>query len=233
MGAGKLAIAAGGALLTISLIASAIAGEVDYVVQPDTFAALLASAASGDLKSPPKFERDSFAGFDAIDSAELGGTKATELTAGGHSVLVRAIPVRIGPQNAVIYLRKDTVPVPDDEVDALLEVETTVASGKKVAVLTEQGINSMIVGNSLTGFSRGARWTEYYAPDGAIRGNWRNSRYLAKWSVNDREMCFDYAEQAKYCLIYSVVGEQVFFYQSDGSGGQRTFRLLPGNPLGL
>lgn len=233
MSAGKRAFIAGVTLFAMSSLAMAIAGENDIADRSDPFGALLATTAAGDLQPPPKSELDTFAGFEAIDSIELGVTKATDLASGNRSVPIRAIPVRIGLQDAVIYIRKDAVLIPQEEADALFEIETTFSSGKKVALLTGRGINSMIVGNSLTGFSQGGWWTEFYAPDGTIRGRWRGSRYLAKWSVEGKMMCFHYPEKKNYCLMYSAVGDQVFFYQPDGTGGRKGFKLLPGNPLGM
>lgn len=233
MSFGRLAFAAGLAMFALSSTATTVAGDADATGQSEAFSDLLTSTAAGNLRPPPKSELDSFEGIDAIDSIELGVTKGTDLATGNRSVPVRAIAVRIGLQDTVIHIRKDAVTVPKEEADALFEVETTVASGKKVALLTGQGINSMIVGHSLKGFARGGWWTEYYAPDGTIRGQWRGTRYLAKWSVEGKKMCFHYAERNNYCLMYSVVGDEVFFYQPDGTGGRKAFKLLAGNPSGL
>lgn len=233
MSAGKCAFVAGVTLLAMSSFATAIAGETDIDGQSDTFSVLLANTADGNLQPPQKSNLDTFAEFEAIDSIELDVTKASDLESSNRSVPVRAISVRIGLQDAVIHIRKDAVLVPRAEADALFDVETTVASGERVALLTGRGIDSMIVGNTLTGFARGGWWSEYYAPDGQIFGKWRGSRYLAKWTVEGKMMCFHYPEQRTYCLMHTVVGDQVFFHQPDGTGGRKGFKLLPGNPFAM
>ncbi len=128
MGAGRIAVTAHGALLALSLIAAMIAGRGGHAAQSDSFSELLASTAAGNLDPFAVPEPDSFAGLRAIDSSELRGTKAADFASDDRSVLVGAISVRIGPQDAVIYLRTNTVLAPDDEVDALLSVATMAAT---------------------------------------------------------------------------------------------------------
>ena len=105
---------------------------------------------------------------------------------------------------------------------------------EKTALLTGDEILTRIIGNSMTGFSRGGWWTEYYAPDGTIRGKWRSQHYLAKWSVDRGLMCFDYEIDGRsFCLMLAVTKDQVFTYREDGSGGDQSSRLLSGNPQNL
>lgn len=90
-----------------------------------------------------------------------------------------------------------------------------------------------IVGNSMTGFVNGGWWTEYYAPDGTVKGEWRGSRYFANWSVDGEMMCFEKTARGGSCLLFTIDGDKVVFYREDGSGGTRKFRLLQGNPKNL
>jgi hypothetical protein len=106
-------------------------------------------------------------------------------------------------------------------------------SDAKAAVLAEPERHAMIVGNSITGFTRGALWTEYYAPDGTIKGIWGSTKYVARWSVSGELMCFDYPGSRNYCLMYDVDGDQALFFQQDGNGASTSFRLLTGNPYDL
>ena len=47
-------------------------------------------------------------------------------------------------------------------------------------------------------------------------------------------MCFDYAIVGlDFCLMLRLSDDRVFAYQEDGSGGDRTSKLLPGNPKNL
>lgn len=98
---------------------------------------------------------------------------------------------------------------------------------------TELDDRLFIVGNSMTGFVNGGWWTEYYAPDGTIKGVWRGSRYFAKWSVDGEMMCFEKTARGSSCLLFTVDGEKASFYRQDGTGGTREFKLLKGNPKNL
>ena len=90
---------------------------------------------------------------------------------------------------------------------------------------TVTGDHMSIVGNSMTGFVNGGWWTEYYAPDGTIKGVWRGSRYFANWSVDGKMMCFEKTARGSSCLLFTVDGGKASFYREDGRGGTQEFRL--------
>lgn len=130
-------------------------------------------------------------------------------------------------EKKVSGLSRETVVVePPSEKVVLLEDEQT-------ASLAETAVGARIVGNSMTGFSQGGWWTEYFAPDGTIKGLWRNKRYEAKWSIEGDKICVKYPTRGRTCLLYSFEDDQVVFRKEDGSGGAREFKLLPGNPRNL
>ncbi len=59
-------------------------------------------------------------------------------------------------------------------------------------VLTEQEILAQIIGNTATSVGGKEKWSEYYQPDGTIRGRSDDGPYQGKWSVSGSEMCFVY-----------------------------------------
>lgn len=103
-----------------------------------------------------------------------------------------------------------------------------------IASLKAPGDHMMIVGNSMTGFVNGGWWTEYYAPDGTIKGVWRSTRYFAKWSLDGKMMCFEKTARGSSCLSFTVEDDEAAFYrEEDGVGGAKKFKLLQGNPKNL
>jgi hypothetical protein len=96
-------------------------------------------------------------------------------------------------------------------------------------VLTEQEILAQFIGNTATGIDEGTRWSEYYQPNGTIKGRWSNDPYQGKWTVSGSEMCFDYAGSADDgCWTMSVKGDEITYYKKGKHDG--TGKLLKGNP---
>ncbi len=107
--------------------------------------------------------------------------------------------------------------------------------------LDAAGVQKYIVGNTITGFSRGKPYEEYYASDGAIHGSYNGSQYSASWSIrpSDGWMCFKYKNSSNDgCWFAAVVQSAgqipsvVYWLKSDGSLDDQT-PLKQGNPDGL
>ena len=74
--------------------------------------------------------------------------------------------------------------------------------------------------------SGGSGFSEYYAPDGAIRG----ADYTGNWRTEDGIMCFNYGEGDR-CFGVTLDGPSMVMYKDgkiDGNG-----MLVPGNPQGF
>ena len=67
-------------------------------------------------------------------------------------------------------------------------------------------------------------FTEYYAPDGAIRA----VDYSGRWSISGNRMCFGYDGNPSSCWAVRVDGRSVVWVGSGGDEGTGT--ILPGNP---
>ena len=233
MKTGKLASAACGILLTAYFIAPVPASENE--------------AATADL------ERLVFGKTRVVGSEELGQINSGPAKLGFVRNPVATIPIAIGgqgtlvvsPKGVPVVSAKDAETALKEEVPTASEEEigtgsqTTVAnlSQEKVIGLSEQDIHAVIVGNSMTGYSSRGWWTEYYAPDGTIRGKWRsakdNYRYVGKWSVAGKLMCFDYGRHGKFCGTLEVRADRVLFYPEGGKARGKSSKLLPGNPKSL
>ncbi len=69
----------------------------------------------------------------------------------------------------------------------------------------------------------GSGFSEYYAPDGSIRG----VDYTGNWRTEDGIMCFNYGEGDR-CFGVTIDGPSMVMYKDgkiDGNG-----MLVPGNP---
>ena len=67
-------------------------------------------------------------------------------------------------------------------------------------------------------------FTEYYAPDGSIRGK----DYDGKWRAADGKMCFQYGSNPERCFGVTLEGPAMTMYKDgklDGNG-----ILVDGNP---
>lgn len=88
-------------------------------------------------------------------------------------------------------------------------------------------IRAAIVGNTVRGsMVASGGFTEFYAPDGAIRG----PDYSGEWSINGNRMCFGYDGNPASCWGVRVSGRQVVWVGAGGDEGTGT--ILPGNPNG-
>ncbi|MGB3316494.1 MAG: hypothetical protein WBB85_19010 [Albidovulum sp.] len=70
-------------------------------------------------------------------------------------------------------------------------------------------------------------FAEYYAPDGAIRGD----GYSGKWRVEDGLMCFQYGDKPENCWDVTLDGPSMVMLKDgkvDGNG-----MLVPGNAGGF
>ncbi|MDO8883503.1 MAG: hypothetical protein U0934_21320 [Pseudotabrizicola sp.] len=86
-------------------------------------------------------------------------------------------------------------------------------------------IRASIVGNTVRGsMVASGGFTEYYAPDGAIRG----PDYSGEWSIRDNRMCFGYDGNPASCWAVRVNGRNVVWVGTAGDEGTGT--ILPGNP---
>ena len=94
-------------------------------------------------------------------------------------------------------------------------------------VLTGAEIRSEVVGNTIAG-EMGAAFTEFYSPEGAIRGSSPDGAYQGKWTIQGDLLCLEYDEPLG-CRKIALDGDQVTFIteqgQVDGTG-----TLLKGNP---
>ena len=103
------------------------------------------------------------------------------------------------------------------------------ARADEPVVLTEQEILAQIVGNTAVSTGGGERWSEYYQPDGAIRGRSDDGPYQGKWTVSGSEMCFVYVDSGDVgCWTISVEGNEIT-YHKEGEHDM-TGTLVNGNP---
>ncbi len=265
MKTGMLASAACGILLTAYFIAPVPAGEneaatadLERLVFGKT--RVVGSEELGQINSGPAklgFVRNSVA---TIPIA-IGGQGTLVVSPKGvpvvsakdaETALKEEVPTT-SEEEIETALKEDAPTVSEEDADTALKEEvptaseeeigtgsqTTVAnlSQEKVIGLSEQDIHAVIVGNSMTGYSSRGWWTEYYAPDGTIRGQWRsakdNYRYVGKWSVAGKLMCFDYGRHGKFCGTLEVRADRVLFYPEGGKARGKSSKLLPGNPKSL
>jgi hypothetical protein len=92
-------------------------------------------------------------------------------------------------------------------------------------IATADVIRSTVIGNTVQGsMADGAAYTEFYAPDGVIKG----ADYTGTWTLDGDKMCFAYGE-APTCYAVSIKGDQVTWLD-DAMASAGTGTLLPGNP---
>ena len=86
------------------------------------------------------------------------------------------------------------------------------------AMLTADQIKETIVGNTMSGVSKGGvEWAEYYLPNGLIAGSWGGDKYQGNWSMKDDMMCFDYSgTDDDRCNRIAAEGDTVYYYMKDG-----------------
>src|SRR5262245_29510348 len=74
-------------------------------------------------------------------------------------------------------------------------------------MLTGAEIRSQIVGNTVAG-EMGTAFTEFYSPDGAIRGSSADGAYQGKWTIQGDMLCLEYDEPLG-CRRISLDGDKV------------------------
>ncbi len=100
-------------------------------------------------------------------------------------------------------------------------------------MLTEQEILAQIIGNTASGAGEKHRWSEYYHPDGTIRGRTDEGTddgpYRGKWTVSGSEMCFVYDDPGGSCgWTISVEGNEITYHKKGKH--DMTGTLVKGNP---
>ena len=102
---------------------------------------------------------------------------------------------------------------------------------KGVAALSEAEIQAEIIGNTVTGYAGGSRFTEYYAPDQTISGIQDGERYGGSWEIKNGQMCYDFDDGDEFdgCWTIALDGESISYFTAAGTpdGGAR---LIRGNP---
>jgi hypothetical protein len=124
-----------------------------------------------------------------------------------------------------------------------VRIPFTVISGEKAGdetlaeVLDADRLKQVVVGNTLQGeYPNGRKWSEYYDASGEIRGRDDDQgTYLANYTFNGNEICFDYAGTFDdWCGQISLRGNHADFLKD---GELQTFMrntiLLDGNPNNL
>ncbi len=109
------------------------------------------------------------------------------------------------------------------------------ARADEPVVLTEQEILAQIIGNTAISVGEKHGWSEYYQPDGAIRGrsvhaDGQEHPMQGKWTVSGSKMCFDYVGSGDAgCWTISVEGNEITYYRKENHKHVAA-TLLKGNP---
>jgi hypothetical protein len=98
-------------------------------------------------------------------------------------------------------------------------------------LLTGAEITALVSGNTV----KGAKFSEYYAPDGSIRGREiedEDEEYLGTWHVEGDRLCVAFPSQ-DYTSCVAVIQDKdsEYTFGDGGSPGKRT--ILNGNPSNL
>ena len=107
------------------------------------------------------------------------------------------------------------------------------ARAHDAVMLTGQEILAQIIGNTASGVGKKHAWSEYYQPDGAIRGRTdggtNEGPYQGKWTVSGSEMCFVYDDSGESCgWMISVERNEITYHKKEHD--DMTGTLLKGNP---
>ena len=100
-------------------------------------------------------------------------------------------------------------------------------------LLTGAEITALVSGNTV----KGAKFSEYYAPDGSIRGREiededEDEEYLGTWHVEGDRLCVAFPSQDyTNCVSVGQDGGSEYTFAGGGSPGKRT--ILHGNPSDL
>ena len=109
------------------------------------------------------------------------------------------------------------------------------ARADEPVVLTEQAILAQIIGNTAISVGEKHGWSEYYQPDGTLRGrsvhaDGQEHPMQGKWTVSGSEMCFDYVGSGDAgCWTISVEGNEITYYRKENHKHVAA-TLLEGNP---
>jgi uncharacterized protein YceK len=92
---------------------------------------------------------------------------------------------------------------------------------------------ALVSDRTFTGTYEGTTYVEYYAPDGAIRGEQDGEKYTASWEIVGDTVCFTYpedgADAGPDCFTATQDGENVYWFNEDGSFNDAT-TWVTGNP---
>ena len=107
------------------------------------------------------------------------------------------------------------------------EAQSPPAAGEHSVGMADAGtIRKRIIGNTVTGtMTPESAYTEYYAPNGDIRG----ASYEARWSIKGDEICLNYDEALQIdCYGVKIDGQSVEWHRQDEVQGTGT--IVEGNP---
>jgi len=108
------------------------------------------------------------------------------------------------------------------------------ARSHEAVMLTGQEILAQIIGNTATSVGEEHGWSEYYQPDGALRGlsvhdDGQEHPMKGKWTVSGSEMCFNYVGSGDSgCWTISVEGNEITYHKEGKDDVMAT--LLKDNP---
>lgn len=87
-------------------------------------------------------------------------------------------------------------------------------------------------GNTITGRSASATYSEYFDPAGAVRLVDADGLSTGTWTVQNNKVCFDFPDDDEHsCTAFEVTGTSGTATEDDGS--VLRFDILPGNSKGL
>ena len=104
------------------------------------------------------------------------------------------------------------------------------------AVLTtEAQIRQAIIGNTVSGTEDGKPYTEYFLPDGHLRGMGPDGPYAGEWRISGRNFCERSFDDGSYggweCMGVEIVGSRFAWIDEDGKRYEA--RRVAGNPNNL
>ena len=78
------------------------------------------------------------------------------------------------------------------------------------AVMSDQEIQTSVIGNTVTGMEDGEHYVEFLSPDGRILGRSRSGAYSGVWRIKTKRLCVSYDGKASWdCAAVRLNGEQV------------------------
>jgi hypothetical protein len=95
----------------------------------------------------------------------------------------------------------------------------------QTASATGDQIKAAVSGNTVSGaMTDTGGYTEYYAPDGTIRGK----SYAGTWSIETDKMCFQYDKDNKSCWQALIWQGKISWVRDGAVVGDGA--VMPGNP---